>query len=563
MSNLHIFGANNDHDSFISTDMNGNETFSDVFNDFNLQNNDDERVIESYESDMESEFKESTESKYTLAENQIFESWKSVNEEVIQKKKNGFGFCITRSEIDKVDKKPRRHVYSYTKGQKYVQHKEAHVLDERNKGHKTGGCPFHINVYRWKDNDQIRISNIIGTHNHEMVENITMVEPRYQQLTKNMQDEIRLLASSSVRAGAIIEILQKKYPEKYIHARNIYNMIQKIYCEKHISADILQNYPDSASYLKKQLYPCRKTWVLCFTHRSFNAGVQTTQRVESYNNVIKKHVSGALSLFELSNTIERLLIKEDQYQHFNEVAGVLPNVYNEDYYSRYFKAIYESSNLEDELKSQSTDDVSNGMFADDMFDAYVIELDQLINNLDHARIHNVACEVNIANEPAISTIINEQSESFEQDFQVDFAHLNNIRDNYVFTSKVRRYNELYEIHHRLANEMEMELILDRRSNISDNDTPQFNDTIQFAATISNPVNIHSKGRKPKNEKAIAFKDNKYKKQKVDNTNEIIYSETLNIHRDKLSEIMNMNVSHHCGVCGQAGHNSRTCHEHNN
>ncbi|CAG8768437.1 2827_t:CDS:2, partial [Cetraspora pellucida] len=63
--------------------------------------------------------------------------------------------------------------------------------------------------------------------------------------------------------------------------------------------------------------------------------------------------------------------------------------------------------------------------------------------------------------------------------------------------------------------------------------------------------------------AIAFKDNKYKKQKVDNTNKIIHSETLNIHRDKLSEITNMNVSRRCGVCGQAGHNSRTCHEHNN
>ncbi|CAG8495302.1 12495_t:CDS:2 [Cetraspora pellucida] len=91
MSNLHIFGANDDHNSFISTDMNDNETSSDVFNNFNLQNNDDERVIKSYESDIESEFEE---------------------------------------------------------------------------------------------------------------------------------NEIRLLASSSVRAGAIIEVLQKKYSEKYIHARN-------------------------------------------------------------------------------------------------------------------------------------------------------------------------------------------------------------------------------------------------------------------------------------------------------------------------------------------------------
>ncbi|CAG8834689.1 41769_t:CDS:2, partial [Gigaspora margarita] len=37
-----------------------------------------------------------------------------------------------------------------------------------------------------------------------------------------------------------------------------------------------------------------------------------------------------------------------------------------------------------------------------------------------------------------------------------------------------------------------------------------------------------------------------------------HSEALNIHRDELSEITNVHMSHYCGICGQAGHNSRTC-----
>jgi hypothetical protein len=43
-----------------------------------------------------------------------------------------------------------------------------------------------------------------------------------------MRDDVKLLATCGVRAGAIIEVLQKKYPNKYIHAHIVYNMVQAI-----------------------------------------------------------------------------------------------------------------------------------------------------------------------------------------------------------------------------------------------------------------------------------------------------------------------------------------------
>ncbi|CAG8753024.1 2622_t:CDS:1, partial [Funneliformis mosseae] len=40
-----------------------------------------------------------------------------------------------------------------------------------------------------------------------------------------------------------------------------------------------------------------EAWVLCFTHRVFNARIQSTQRVESYNNIIKNNVNESSSIY--------------------------------------------------------------------------------------------------------------------------------------------------------------------------------------------------------------------------------------------------------------------------
>ena len=82
-----------------------------------------------------------------------------------------------------------------------------------------------------------------------MVQNITMVEARYRRLTKEMQDDVRLLSSYGVRAGAIIEVLQKKYPEKHIYAHNVYNMIQAIRFKNHVANDAGSTYLE---LIKKQ-----------------------------------------------------------------------------------------------------------------------------------------------------------------------------------------------------------------------------------------------------------------------------------------------------------------------
>ncbi|CAG8731426.1 1372_t:CDS:2, partial [Funneliformis caledonium] len=125
----------------------------------------------------------------------------------------------------------------------------------------------------------------------------------------------------------------------FCYARN--NRVESIFEERW--AALLQEYPDTTSYLQRYLYPCREAW--------------------------------------LEYTIERLLAKESKFIKLNETIGKLPVSQDEDYHNHYFKEVdisyqyfltlailklqrhemnhsmhyqYHLSNLEYELKQQVT-----------------------------------------------------------------------------------------------------------------------------------------------------------------------------------------------------------------
>ncbi|CAB4434524.1 unnamed protein product [Rhizophagus irregularis] len=198
--------------------------------------------------------------------------------------------------------------------------------------------------------------------------------------------------------------------------------LEKYFLSKYYGEKWKKFFATFCSTRNSRLYPCREAWALCFTHRAFNAGIQSTQRVESYNGIIKNNVSGSSSLIELECTIERLLEKESRYVRLNETIGKLPVSQEEDYHNHYFKEVdvlYQQfltlavfklqrhemnrsmhyrchiANLENELQKQETAESPTGMFSEDMFDACVIELAQLIADLDLTRInelcHGLVC----------------------------------------------------------------------------------------------------------------------------------------------------------------------------
>jgi len=117
--------------------------------------------------------------------------------------------------------------------------------------------------------------------------------------------------------------------------------------------------------------------------------------------------------------------------------------------------------------------------------------------------------------PAISVISENEFDTIEYMVDVDLFHLENIRGYHVFTREVYqemtlkqqwgrtfgimkktlnlaietgRIEQLYEIHENLVKEMESEVV----------QIVQGNHIADFAQTISNPIKIITKGRKPKN-----------------------------------------------------------------
>ncbi|CAG8635339.1 10892_t:CDS:1, partial [Diversispora eburnea] len=65
-------------------------------------------------------------------------------------------------------------------------------------------------------------------HNHKLVKNITTLASSYRRFTSEMCDDIKLLAACGVRPSTIVEILQYKNTEKYIHDKNVYNLFSSI-----------------------------------------------------------------------------------------------------------------------------------------------------------------------------------------------------------------------------------------------------------------------------------------------------------------------------------------------
>jgi hypothetical protein len=71
----------------------------------------------------------------------------------------------------------------------------------------------------------------------------------------------------------------------------------------------------------------------------FTAGIESTQRVESINGVLKKHLDRGTLLKELVKVIEQELDKESQYTRIKDYYGSNPSTGLPSTYNTIFKEI--------------------------------------------------------------------------------------------------------------------------------------------------------------------------------------------------------------------------------
>src|SRR5581483_7312750 len=81
---------------------------------------------------------------------------------------------------------------------------------------------------------------------------------------------------------------------------------------------LIEKYPSVKDYLMRALYPSRQAWARTFTSKTFTAGIQTTSRVESYNNIIKREIIANNTLCDLARTLDARLENEVQWNRFFE-----------------------------------------------------------------------------------------------------------------------------------------------------------------------------------------------------------------------------------------------------
>jgi hypothetical protein len=157
-------------------------------------------------------------------------------------------------------------------------------------------------------------------------------------------------------------------------------------------------------------------------------------------------------------------------------------------------------------------------------------------------------------EPAISVYSDDKFDTVEYVIQMDFLHLESIRGNYVFTEEVcqemthkqqwrkgfgilkktlnlaiaaGRIDELYEMHARFAKEIEDEISdqVINRSNCND-----------FAHTISNPIHIRKKRRKPKDSNQINTTNKGKKRMISENFDQSKQDDSDRENQEKSSEV---------------------------
>jgi hypothetical protein len=165
-----------------------------------------------------------------------------------------------------------------------------------------------------------------------MIAAVQMTYPQSRHLLciYHITENVKKKAKSKLR-GEMID----NFIGDFHHMRNSYTQCQFESRYK----EMLTKYEPCRTYLEKKLYPSRESWARCYIGKVFTAGVESTQRVESINGVLKKHLDRGTLLKELVKEIERELDKESHYNCLNDYYGSNPAIGLPSAYDTIFKDI--------------------------------------------------------------------------------------------------------------------------------------------------------------------------------------------------------------------------------
>ncbi|CAG8676181.1 8214_t:CDS:2 [Gigaspora rosea] len=86
---------------------------------------------------------------------------------------------------------------------------------------------------------------------------------------------------------------------------------------------LLNKYSQSQNYFNRALQGSIKSWARCYQLNCFTASIQSTQRVEVINRLIKEGIRSTCSLHDLHQHIQNLLDNEAKWARHNSYMNSL------------------------------------------------------------------------------------------------------------------------------------------------------------------------------------------------------------------------------------------------
>ncbi|PKC00502.1 hypothetical protein RhiirA5_382409 [Rhizophagus irregularis] len=252
--------------------------------------------------------------------------------------------------------------YECTHSGNHVSKKIINLDNQRNRGSYQVNCPWHVNATKPKKENTIGITSVKLEHNHVMNPLIAEMAPKFRKFTSEMITDVEFYVKHSIFSTTqIYLLLRAKYPEHPILKKDLYNIIQKV---------------------KRMLEPTKESWATCYINEIFNCEINSTQRVESLNHLLKAAVQKNFLLYQLANEIQNILDNEMKYERIIKMRNILPRQTLDDVPSKFFVGINEICKefLIPHILSATQNQMKHSFF----YDAYLVDKDtiQQVDNTD-------------------------------------------------------------------------------------------------------------------------------------------------------------------------------------
>jgi len=87
---------------------------------------------------------------------------------------------------------------------------------------------------------------------------------------------------------------------------------------------LINEFPACEQYLTRVLYSCKSSWACYAINQNFTAVIQSTQRVESTNKIIKDRLNRSSCLTDVVKEVQRIFDQQSKKAILNECKNEIP-----------------------------------------------------------------------------------------------------------------------------------------------------------------------------------------------------------------------------------------------